>query len=412
MRAARPLASVVALALVALAHGPASAEATVDVLVGDSFFSPQTATVQVGDTVRWTQDGNLPHSVTAEDGSFDSHPACGFAPNGCMRDGDTYTRTFTQPGLVPYYCKVHGSPGGNGHAGVIKVVDETGVVPTSIVRLAATRDGATVIVGGAATFGGQTAVTVGTYAPGDSTQPAALGYDLLRAQISQPEPKTGDLVFELQLAELPATGGLPEAARYTWDFAVNPGTGNVIPFEIDGKLTDVVRRQTTRVPAFVLRGDCTSANNVITCTDVATLDATMDPATDRITVTLPRALLEAHAKVPVAGTAIEPATICEGISSKAAAYFSACGGAAGPATGDVIAQDSEVDVYRVAGRTVRLGIVPAGSAPAYTTSGTLADDGSFSGSLDVSGLAPGSYDVVARACFGTNCGTASVPITI
>src|SRR5689334_2484604 len=35
-------------------------------------FQPQTITVPAGTTITWTNNGTVPHTVTADDGSFDS----------------------------------------------------------------------------------------------------------------------------------------------------------------------------------------------------------------------------------------------------------------------------------------------------------------------------------------------------
>ncbi len=111
---------VTGLAVIALMVGgsEALAQSTRDVMVADNEFQPASIEVTAGDTVRWTQTGSNPHTVTADDGSFDSHPNC---PPDCMSQGDTFERTFNQPGEVPYYCKIHGGPGGQGMAGVIVV---------------------------------------------------------------------------------------------------------------------------------------------------------------------------------------------------------------------------------------------------------------------------------------------------
>lgn len=74
-------------------------------------FSPDTLIVPVGSTVTW-QNGNLVHTVTSDDGSFDS---------GFLLDGQTYELSFDTPGTYPYYCVPHGGPGGVGMAGVIIV---------------------------------------------------------------------------------------------------------------------------------------------------------------------------------------------------------------------------------------------------------------------------------------------------
>lgn len=411
MFGARRILPAAALVAMALAPAPAGAAET-KVIVTDNVFIPDEITVSVGSTVLWEQQGNLPHTVTAEDGSFDSHPACPTVPGSCMADGDTYQLVFDRPGIIPYYCKIHASPGSrSGMVGTVTVVDDSGIAPTTVVQLVASPGSGTVSVAGTAAFGGQTPVSVATDPEGDV--PAAgqpHGLDLTGAAIAQPSPATGDLEFSLNLVDLPDTGGVPELVRYSWDFAVNLGTGTPTPFQIDGRLTDVIRRQSTRIPSFVLRGNCSEANNQITCTDAGFLDATANGATNRIKVTVPRALLDQQVGGPIAGAVIEPATICEGISSKLGVHSTLCG-TQGQETGDEILAD-DTGTYDVAAASVEVGIVPAGSAPAYTTQATVEEDGYFTASLNTAGLAPGSYDVVIRACYGTNCATSFRRVTL
>ncbi|HEC23774.1 MAG TPA: hypothetical protein ENI95_12750 [Chloroflexi bacterium] len=80
--------------------------------IADSSFNPAEVTVSVGTTVTWEHNGSLPHTVTADDGSFDSDT---------LRGGDTFSFTFTEPGTYPYYCRFHGGSGGVGMSGVIIV---------------------------------------------------------------------------------------------------------------------------------------------------------------------------------------------------------------------------------------------------------------------------------------------------
>ncbi len=82
----------------------------------DNLFDPSTPHVAVGSTVEWTNDGRSPHTVTADDGSFDS---------GNQAPGAAFTFTFPRPGAYRYYCRYHGGPGGLGMAGIILVGDAT-----------------------------------------------------------------------------------------------------------------------------------------------------------------------------------------------------------------------------------------------------------------------------------------------
>ena len=71
-------------------------EATISSFV----FLPDPIQIRVGQSVRWTNLDNVPdgHTVTASDLSFTS-PVLG--------QGDTYVRTFTQPGTILYFCEPH-----------------------------------------------------------------------------------------------------------------------------------------------------------------------------------------------------------------------------------------------------------------------------------------------------------------
>ena len=68
------------------------------VSIEDFYFEPTDAAIQPGDTITWTNEGNHPHTVTADDGSFDSGP---------LQPGESYSHTFQSPGMVPYHCSIH-----------------------------------------------------------------------------------------------------------------------------------------------------------------------------------------------------------------------------------------------------------------------------------------------------------------
>ena len=68
------------------------------VSIGDNFFEPADAAIEPGDTVTWTNNGAVPHTVTAENGLFDS---------GVLDPGESYTVDFDGQGTVTYYCTIH-----------------------------------------------------------------------------------------------------------------------------------------------------------------------------------------------------------------------------------------------------------------------------------------------------------------
>ena len=100
--------------------GPVDLTGPID--VGDNFFKPQAAKVKVGTEVLWLQTGSAPHTVTFDDGSFDSHKNCNTSkPETCMAKGDRVTFSFTKVGDYPYYCRIHGAAGGGFMAGSVTV---------------------------------------------------------------------------------------------------------------------------------------------------------------------------------------------------------------------------------------------------------------------------------------------------
>jgi plastocyanin len=68
------------------------------VSIGDNFFEPAAATIDPGDSVTWTNNGAVPHTVTAENGLFDS---------GVLDPGESYTVDFDGQGTLAYYCTLH-----------------------------------------------------------------------------------------------------------------------------------------------------------------------------------------------------------------------------------------------------------------------------------------------------------------
>jgi len=92
--------------------GNSASEVVVSIV--DSSFENKKITVTVGTTVVWTHNGNSPHTVTLDNGSYDS---------GNLISGDLVSYTFTETGTYNYYCSYHGSPNGQGMSGVIIVVE-------------------------------------------------------------------------------------------------------------------------------------------------------------------------------------------------------------------------------------------------------------------------------------------------
>jgi plastocyanin len=111
------LCRVVSIVFLFFAAFSLQAQTTHDVAVNDSLFTPNNITIEVGDTVRWTNAaGGLLHNVTADDFSFASPTASQFV----------FERTFNSVAEVLYHCTVHSGPGGNIMNGRVNVIQGAG----------------------------------------------------------------------------------------------------------------------------------------------------------------------------------------------------------------------------------------------------------------------------------------------
>lgn len=76
---------------------PPAAGATV-VRIANLSFTARELHVRAGTRVRWVNGEQVQHSVTADDGSFDS---------GLIEPGQSYERVFDRPGSYAYHCTPH-----------------------------------------------------------------------------------------------------------------------------------------------------------------------------------------------------------------------------------------------------------------------------------------------------------------
>ncbi len=144
--------AVLAAVLVAVAAGAA----TQTVQITKNGFTPQTATVSVGDTVTWHNADTVNHQVVADDGSFASP---------ILHPDQSYSHTFASAGTVKYH-----EANSRTFAGSITV---TGPAPA--ITLGSSTS--TVVYGGSATLTGAVSsklasepVTLTAQAYGKSTQ--------------------------------------------------------------------------------------------------------------------------------------------------------------------------------------------------------------------------------------------------
>ena len=88
--AATPLA-----AKMAAADGHATSHT---VAIRDFAFAPANLTINAGDTVRFVNEDNAPHTATADNGSFDT---------GNLNNGQSASLQFPSAGTFSYFCAVH-----------------------------------------------------------------------------------------------------------------------------------------------------------------------------------------------------------------------------------------------------------------------------------------------------------------
>ena len=114
------VAALVIGGVAVVAPGPASAATAVTIsgaagCSGTSFcFVPATATVSGGDTVTWTNQTGVAHTVTRctaaacnnTDGGTGTGPA--FDLSVASANGSTASQSFNGAGTYNYYCKIHG----------------------------------------------------------------------------------------------------------------------------------------------------------------------------------------------------------------------------------------------------------------------------------------------------------------
>jgi plastocyanin len=78
----------------------------------DSCFAGTAHFAPSGTAITISNDGGLPHTLTAVDGSFDT---------GQVAPGASKEVTIDEPGIYRVFCSLHGTPQGDGMAGVLVI---------------------------------------------------------------------------------------------------------------------------------------------------------------------------------------------------------------------------------------------------------------------------------------------------
>jgi len=99
MTIARKLAlgAMAGLVAAAIAATPVRAD-DVEMKIDNFTFNPQQITVKAGTKVIWTNNDDIPHTVTSKTGIFKSK---------AFDTDDKFSFTFTTPGTYSYFCSLH-----------------------------------------------------------------------------------------------------------------------------------------------------------------------------------------------------------------------------------------------------------------------------------------------------------------
>lgn len=71
---------------------------TADIRIVNFSFLPKVLNVSAGTTVRWTNEDQASHTVTADHAGFVS---------GRLAQGQSFAHLFTRPGTYTYHCNIH-----------------------------------------------------------------------------------------------------------------------------------------------------------------------------------------------------------------------------------------------------------------------------------------------------------------
>lgn len=93
----RNLTLFLAQLLLFFAVTPLLAE-TVKVDIKDFQFQPGKTTINLGDTVEWTNQDGAPHTSTSDKGVWDS---------STLKFGESFSEAFNKPGKFTYHCAIH-----------------------------------------------------------------------------------------------------------------------------------------------------------------------------------------------------------------------------------------------------------------------------------------------------------------
>lgn len=77
-----------------------STQSSTNIAIQSMAFGEKNLTVKIGTKVKWTNNDSVPHTVTSDNGAFDSKN---------LNKGQSFEFTFDKEGTYAYHCTVHPS---------------------------------------------------------------------------------------------------------------------------------------------------------------------------------------------------------------------------------------------------------------------------------------------------------------
>jgi plastocyanin len=84
--------------LILAGAAPTARAADQPVTIVGSSFSPDLLAINVGDSVTWTNNDPIQHTVTSDNSAWVA---------ASLFQGNTFQHTFNQAGLFSYFCSIH-----------------------------------------------------------------------------------------------------------------------------------------------------------------------------------------------------------------------------------------------------------------------------------------------------------------
>lgn len=109
---------IASLGLIQSACTPAATPGENEVFMQGIAFDPETITIEVGETITWTNRDLVAHTATS--GNPDADDFGTIFRSGSLSRGETFSFTFTEAGDYEYFCEPHANTMFGAHVIVVE----------------------------------------------------------------------------------------------------------------------------------------------------------------------------------------------------------------------------------------------------------------------------------------------------